>query len=48
MHVRPLDGETEEVRLTVPMKPFSAATVIVEVPVIPASTVTVVGLAVTE
>jgi hypothetical protein len=36
------------VRATVPVKLFSAATVIVEVPVAPARTVTLVGLAVTE
>jgi len=46
-HVRPLAGETEEVRLTVPVKPLCAVTVTVEVPVSPARTVTAVGLAVT-
>jgi hypothetical protein len=46
-HDRPLAGETEEVRLTVPVKPLCAATVIVEVPVAPAKTVILVGLAVT-
>jgi hypothetical protein len=46
-HVRPLAGETEEDRLTVPVKPLCAVTVMVEVPVSPARTVTAVGLAVT-
>jgi hypothetical protein len=41
-------GETEDVSATVPVKPWIGATVIVEVPVAPAVTVTVVGLAVTE
>jgi len=47
VHVRPLAGETEEVRLTVPVKPLCGLTVIIEVPVAPARTVRVVGLAVT-
>ena len=47
LQVRPLLGETEEVRLTVPVKPLPAVTVIMEVPVVPARTVIVVGLAVT-
>ncbi len=47
VQVRPLLGETDEVRPTVPVKPFCAATVIVEVPVAPARTVIVVGLAAT-
>jgi hypothetical protein len=34
-----------EVRLTVPLKPLRAVTVMVEVPATPALTVTVVGLA---
>ena len=46
LHVRPADGEIEEARLTVPMNPLCAVTVIVEVPVAPAKTATVVGLAV--
>ncbi len=45
MHVRPA-GETAEVRATVPLKPFTAATVIVEVAAVPAVVVTAVGLAV--
>jgi len=47
VHVRPA-GETDEVRATVPVNPCRGATVIVDVPVAPASTVTLVGLAVTE
>jgi len=45
VHVRPA-GETAEVRATVPLKPFTAATVIVEVAAVPAVVVTAVGLAV--
>jgi hypothetical protein len=41
----PVAGLMLEVRLTVPLKPLRAVMVIVEVPAIPASTVTVVGLA---
>jgi hypothetical protein len=48
VHVNPVVGDTEDVRLTVPVNPLIADTVIVEVPATPASTVTVVGLAVTE
>jgi hypothetical protein len=47
VQLRPVLGETEENRLTVPVKPLCAATVIVEVPASPARTVRVVGLAVT-
>ncbi len=47
VQIRPLLGETDDVRLTVPVKPFCAATVIVEVPVEPARAVIVVGSAVT-
>ncbi len=46
VQVRPA-GETDEVRATVPVKPFTGATVIVEVAAVPALTATVVGLAVT-
>ncbi len=46
VHVRPA-GETLLVSVTVPVNPCSGATVIVEVPAIPALTVTLVGLAVT-
>jgi len=47
VQVRPA-GETEEVRATVPVNPWSGVTVMVEVPVAPASAVTLVGLAVAE
>jgi hypothetical protein len=47
VQVRPPLGVTDEVRLTVPVKPLCAATVIVEVPVAPARTAITVGLAVT-
>jgi hypothetical protein len=40
-------GDTEDVRATVPVKPFAGATVIVEVAAVPAVVVTAVGLAVT-
>lgn len=46
VHVRPV-GETDEVRATVPVKPWRGATVMVEVAAALASAVTVVGLAVT-
>ena len=46
MQVRPA-GETVEVRATVPVNPLSGATVIVEAAEAPATTVTLVGLAVT-
>jgi hypothetical protein len=45
VQVRPA-RETDEVRLTVPVNPFTGATVIVEVPIAPARIVTAVGLAV--
>jgi len=45
VHVRPVEGATVAARLTVPLKPFRAVTVIVEVPEAPARIVTVVGLA---
>ena len=47
VHVRPVLGEMEEVRATVPVKPFWLVTVIVDVPAAFALTVTLVGLAVT-
>ncbi len=47
VQVRALLGVTDEVRLTVPVKPLCATTVIVEVPLAPARTVITVGLAVT-
>ena len=47
LQVKPLLGEIEEVKLTVPVKPLCAVTVIVEVPDTPARTVTALGFAVT-
>src|SRR5205807_9691465 len=47
VHARPVAGETEEARLTDPVNPLCAATVIVEVPLTPARTVMLVGFAVT-
>ena len=46
VQVRPA-GETVDVRATVPVNPFTGATVIVEVAAVPALTLTLVGLAVT-
>ena len=46
VHVRPA-GETVEANATVPVKPLTGATVIVEVAVAPARALTAVGLAVT-
>jgi hypothetical protein len=46
VHVRPA-GETDELKDTVPVKPLTGATVIVDVAVPPARAVTLVGLAVT-
>ena len=45
VHVAPPDGETEEVKLTVPVKPFRGATLIVEVTVVPPVELIVVGFA---
>ncbi len=45
-HVGPA-GETEEARMTVPLKPCNGETVIVEVAMAPARTVILPGLAVT-
>jgi hypothetical protein len=47
VHVRPVAGETVSVKATVPVKPFVAATVIVEVAGVPTTAFTAVGLAVT-
>jgi hypothetical protein len=47
VHDRPEEGETVAVKLTIPVKPSSGATVTIEVPATPASTVTLVGLPVT-
>lgn len=44
--VRPSDGLTERPRVTAPLKPFIGAIVILDVPVAPARTVILVGLAV--
>jgi len=46
VQVRPA-GETVKVSVTVPVKPWSGATVIVEVPLDPALIATLAGLAVT-
>ncbi len=47
VQVRPVAGEIVWLRATVPVKPFTGATVIIEAPEAPAMTVTLVGLAVT-
>ena len=47
VHVRPA-GDTEDVRATVPVKPLTGATVMVDVAAVPTLTLAVVGLAVTE
>jgi len=47
VQVRPATGAIEEVRATVPVKPLSGATVMVEVAAVPALTVRAVGLAAT-
>ena len=46
VHVRPA-GDTVDVRATVPVNPFTGATVIVDVAAVPTLTATLVGLAVT-
>jgi hypothetical protein len=45
VHVKPVAGDTDAVKLTTPLKPWSAVTVIVEAPEAPARIVTLVGLA---
>jgi hypothetical protein len=45
---RPVAGLTEVARVTVPVKPLMGVIVIVDVPVEPANTVTLMGFAVTE
>ena len=45
LQVKPVAGDIEDDSATVPVKPFTGATVIVEVPAIPAFTVRVVGAA---
>ena len=47
VHVKPVTGEMSADRFTVPVKPFTAVTVIVAVPLEPATNATVVGLAAT-
>jgi hypothetical protein len=47
VQVSPVLGETAEDRLTGPVNPFTAVTVMVEVPLEPATNATVVGLAAT-
>jgi hypothetical protein len=46
-HVKPVEGETDDVRETVPVKPWSPVIVIVEAPGAPASMDKFVGLAAT-
>ena len=46
-HVRPVEGETAAVNATVPVKPLTGATVIVDVAVPPTNVLALVGLAVT-
>ena len=45
LHVKPVDGATLAVNATVPVNPWRPVAVIVEVPLEPASTVRLVGLA---
>ena len=45
VHVSPLNGEIDVERVTVPLKPLTAVTVIVELPLTPGVVLTVVGLA---
>jgi hypothetical protein len=47
VQVKPVAGDIEDVRATIPAKPFTGATVIVEVLATPAFTVRLVGAAVT-
>jgi hypothetical protein len=47
VHVSPVAGDIDDVRATVPVNPFTGATVIVEVAAVPAGVVTAVGAAVT-
>ncbi len=47
VQVSPVAGDIVDARVTVPAKPFTGATVIVDVAVAPATTVADVGLAVT-
>jgi len=45
VQVKPVEGLMPEVRLTAPVNPSSAVTVMVEVPAAPARTVALAGLA---
>ena len=45
VQVRPVEGDTVSDRFTVPVKPLTAATVVVDVPGDPSATETLVGLA---
>jgi hypothetical protein len=45
VQVKPAEGETVSESVTVPVKPLTAETVIVEVPAFPTVTLTLVGLA---
>ena len=47
VQVRPVEGDTVSDSVTVPVKPLTAAVVIVDVPADPKTTETVVGLALT-
>jgi hypothetical protein len=47
LHVKPVEGDTVSDSVTVPVKPFVAETVIVEVPAEPTATLTLAGFAVT-
>jgi hypothetical protein len=47
VQVKPVAGDIEEVSATVPVNPFTGATVMVEVAAVPAVVVTAVGAAVT-
>jgi len=47
VQVKPVAGDIEDVRATVPVKPFTGATVIVEVPATPPLIARLVGAAAT-
>ena len=47
-HVNPVSGETVDDRVTVPVNELIEVSAIVDVPVVPALTITLVGLAATE
>ena len=47
VQMRPVEGDTVSDRVTVPVKPLTAATVIVDVPGDPTTAETLVGLALT-